>query len=72
MVRAPAGTPRDIVSPLNHEMERILGSPELIKRLGELGFYIDGAYTPEAVTEFVRSQRDKWGEIVRAIGLEPE
>src|SRR6516225_5874472 len=72
VLAAPAGTPRDIVSRLNHEMERILGSPELIKRLGELGFYIDGAYTPEAVTEFVRSQRDKWGEIVRSIGIEPE
>jgi tripartite-type tricarboxylate transporter receptor subunit TctC len=72
VLAAPAGTPRDIVSRLNHEMDRILSSPDLIKRLGELGFYVDGAYTPEAVTEFVRGQRDKWGEIVRAIGIEPE
>jgi len=72
VLAAPAGTPRDIISRLNHEMDRILGSPELINRLGELGFYIDGAYTLEAVTEFVRSQRDKWSEIVRAIGIEPE
>jgi tripartite-type tricarboxylate transporter receptor subunit TctC len=72
VLAAPAGTPRDIVSRLNHEMDRIPSSPELIKRLGELGFYVDGAYTPEAVTELVRSQRDKWGEIVRAIGIEPE
>ena len=72
VLAAPTGTPRDIVNRLNHEMDRILSSPELIKRLGELGFYVDGAYTPEAVSEFVRGQQDKWGEIVRAIGIEPE
>jgi tripartite-type tricarboxylate transporter receptor subunit TctC len=72
VLAAPAGTSRDIVNRLNHEMDRLLSSPELIKRLGELGFYIDGAYTPNAVTEFVRGQRDKWGKIVRAIGIERE
>jgi len=72
VLAAPKGTPSDIVNRLNHEMDQILKGPELVKRLGELGFYIDGAYTPEAVAEFVRSQRDKWGEIVRMIGIEPE
>jgi tripartite-type tricarboxylate transporter receptor subunit TctC len=72
VLAAPAGTPRSIIDRLNHEVDRILKSPELVKRLGELGFYIDGAYTPEAVTDFVRSQRATWGEIVRTIGIEPE
>ena len=62
----------DIINRLNHEMDQILKEPELVKRLAELGFYSDGASTPQATTEFVRSQRDKWGEIVRAIGIEPE
>jgi tripartite-type tricarboxylate transporter receptor subunit TctC len=72
VLAAPKGTPSDIVNRLNHEMDQILKEPKLVKRLGELGFYSDGAYTPQATTEFVRSQRDKWGEIVRAIGIEPE
>jgi tripartite-type tricarboxylate transporter receptor subunit TctC len=53
-------------------MAQILKDPGLVSRLTGLGFYIDGAYTPEATTEFVRSQRDKWGEIVHTIGIEPE
>ncbi len=72
VLAAPAGTPRPIIERLNREMDQILNSPELVKRLGELGFYIDGAYTPDAVTQFVRDQRTAWGEIVRAIGIEPE
>jgi tripartite-type tricarboxylate transporter receptor subunit TctC len=72
VLSAPAGTAKDIVDRLSREMKQILEEPELIKRLGELGFYVDGALTPEATTEFVRSQRDKWGEIVRAIGITPE
>ena len=72
VLAAPAGTPRSVIDRLNREMDQILKSPELVKRLGELGFYIDGAYTPEAVADFVRNQRTTWGEIVRAIGIEPE
>jgi tripartite-type tricarboxylate transporter receptor subunit TctC len=72
VLAAPKGTPDDIINRLNHEMDQILKEPELVKRLAELGFYSDGASTPQATTEFVRRQRDKWGEIVRAIGIEPD
>jgi len=72
VLAAPKGTPDDIINRLNHEMDQILKEPDLVKRLAELGFYSDGASTPRATTEFVRGQRDKWGEIVRAIGIEPE
>jgi tripartite-type tricarboxylate transporter receptor subunit TctC len=72
VLAAPAGTPSEIVNRINGEMAQILKDPGLVSRLTGLGFYIDGAYTPEATTEFVRSQRDKWGEIVHTIGIEPE
>jgi tripartite-type tricarboxylate transporter receptor subunit TctC len=72
VLAAPTGTPNELVSRINREMDQILKDPGLIKRLTGLGFYVDGAYTPEATTEFVRSQRDKWREIVHTIGIEPE
>ena len=72
VLAAPTGTPNEVVNRINREMDQILKDPGLIKRLTGLGFYIDGAYTPEATTEFVRSQREKWGEIVHTIGIEPE
>jgi len=69
---APSGTPGPVVNRLNRETEQVLRDPTLMKRLTELGFYIDHGDTPEGVAEFVRSERSKWGEIVRAIGIEPE
>lgn len=72
VLAAPKGTPRDVVDRLSQAMDRVLKDPEVVKRLGELGFYVDGALTPEATTEFVRSQRDAWGEVVRAVGIAPE
>ena len=72
VLAAPKGTPREIINRLNQEVNKILNGPELTKKLGVLGFYRDGTYTPEATADFVRSQRDAWGEIVRTIGIEPE
>ena len=62
MLAAPKGTPSDIIKRLNGAMDQILKQPELVKRLGELGFYVEGALTPETTAEFVRSQRDAWGD----------
>ena len=72
ILSAPAGTPPEIVTRLNREMETIMRSPDLVKRLPELGFYSDGAGTPESTTEFVRKQREEWAVIVREIGLTAE
>jgi tripartite-type tricarboxylate transporter receptor subunit TctC len=72
VLAAPKNTPIEIVNRLNREMNQILSDPALDTRLSALGFYVDGTYSPEATTEFVRSQRDKWGEIVHTIGIEPE
>jgi tripartite-type tricarboxylate transporter receptor subunit TctC len=72
VLAAPKGTPVEIVARLNQAMAQILRDPELVRRLGELGFYVEGALTPEATAAFVRGQRDAWGEIVRAAGITPD
>jgi tripartite-type tricarboxylate transporter receptor subunit TctC len=72
VLAAPKGTPAEIVARLNQAMDQIQRDPELVKRLGELGFYVEGALTPEATAAFVSSQRDAWGEIVRAAGITPD
>ena len=72
ILSAPAGTPQPIVARLNKEMETIMRSPDLVRRLPELGFYSDGAGTPESTAEFVRRQREEWAGIVRDIGLTAE
>jgi tripartite-type tricarboxylate transporter receptor subunit TctC len=69
---APAGTPAAIVQRVNHEMDASLKDPEVVKRLAALGFYTEGAGTPEALGEFIRAELAKWGGIVKDIGLQPE
>ena len=69
---APAGTPREIVQRMNHEVDRILKDQEVGQRLANLGFYTEGAGTPEALAGFVRAELAKWGRIVKEIGIQPE
>jgi len=69
---APAGTPSQIVQRVNREMDRILKDPETAQRLRGLGFFTEGAETPEAVGEAIRADREKWGRIVKEIGIQPE
>jgi tripartite-type tricarboxylate transporter receptor subunit TctC len=72
VIAAPAGTPAEIVLRLNQEMDKVLKTPELVKRLADVGFFTDGAETPEATRGFVQAQYDLWKKIVADIGLEPE
>src|SRR5450755_2196392 len=72
VIAAPAGTPADIVTRLNREMDKILKNPEMVSRLAELGFFTEGAETPEAARAFVKAQYDLWSKVVRDIGLQPE
>jgi tripartite-type tricarboxylate transporter receptor subunit TctC len=72
LIVAPAGTPAEIVQRVNREMDKILKDPETAQRLRGLGFFTEGAETPEAVGEAIRTDREKWGRIVKEIGIQPE
>src|SRR5438309_11485731 len=72
LVVAPTGTPNEIVLRVNREMDRILKDAETVQRLRGLGFFTEGAGTPEAVAEAIRADTAKWGGIVKEIGVQPE
>lgn len=72
LIVAPAGTPAEIVQRVNREMDKILKDPETAQRLRGLGFFTEGAETPEAVAENIRADTAKWGRIVKEIGIQPE
>jgi len=72
VIAAPTGTPADVISRLNQEMDKILKTPETVNRLAELGFFTEGAETPEATRAFVRAQYELWSKVIREIGLQPE
>ena len=72
MLVAPAGTPNDIVTRLNREMDVILKNPEVSGKLAELGFFTTGADTPPVLAAYLRAQFDLWRRLTRDIGLQPE
>src|SRR5450759_3547622 len=72
VIAAPAGTPAQVITRLNREMDKVLKTPDMVKRLADVGFFTDGADTPEATRAFVQAQYDLWSKIVHDIGLQPE
>lgn len=65
---APAGTHGDIVSRLSRELVRALETPNLRERLTALGVEPwPGA--PEQLRELLRTEIERYGQVVRAAGL---
>ncbi|HET9576496.1 MAG TPA: tripartite tricarboxylate transporter substrate binding protein [Usitatibacter sp.] len=65
---APAGTPAAIISKLNAEANKALGSNEMKQKLAEDGSTPMGG-TPQQFAEFIRSEHAKWGAAVRDAGI---
>lgn len=69
---APAGTNAEIVGRINREMESIVRSREFLQPLEKfIWTNLNGASTPQALREFYRAEREKWGRIIREMGLQP-
>jgi tripartite-type tricarboxylate transporter receptor subunit TctC len=69
---APAGTPAGVIQRANREMDRVLADPEVAQRLFDLGLVNEGAGSAESLADFLRAERERWGKLVREIGLQPE
>lgn len=67
-VLVPAATPQPIVTRLNEEINRILKSPEILKRISQQGSALIVGGTPEHFAAFIRAEIEKWGKVVRASG----
>ena len=65
---APRGTPAAVVQKINDDLRTALARPVLIRKFEEIGSYTR-PMTPSELSEFVRSERELWGPIVRQIGI---
>jgi tripartite-type tricarboxylate transporter receptor subunit TctC len=65
---APRGTPKEIVDKLNAEVMKVLAEPEARQKLLQLGFEPAGG-TPDQLGVFEKSERAKWGALIKAAGL---
>jgi tripartite-type tricarboxylate transporter receptor subunit TctC len=68
---APAKTPRAIIDKLNRESNRVLGLPDVRKRLDELGLEVQGG-TPEAFRQFVDHEVDRLKRLIQVGALTRE
>lgn len=68
---APAGTPRDIVTRLNTEIGKLMSSPETRKALYDAGVEVAHS-TPEAMSEYMVQEMDRWGKVVKETGIKLE
>ena len=70
-ILAPAGTPATVVNRLNAESNRVMQLPEVQARLPKEGLR-HVAMTPQQFSDFVKSEKDKWGPIVKATGAKAD
>ena len=67
-VLAPAGTPSNVVARLDAELAKAVNAPELRERFATLGVE-PFSRNAEQMTIYLKAEVDKYGKIVRAIGL---
>jgi len=70
----PARTPKDAVEKLNAAAVAAMNSPGMAERLSEVGATLTAPdqRSPAYLQNFVKSEWDKWGGIIRASGAIPQ
>ncbi len=68
---APAGTPPKIVALLNQEINRAMMAPEVKDKIVNLGMSV-AAESPEYFAQLLKSDYEKYGKLIRAIGFQPQ
>jgi tripartite-type tricarboxylate transporter receptor subunit TctC len=66
---APARTPRPIVDKLNAEMKRITALPGMGDRLAAIELTHS---TPEELGAFITAETERWGPVIKQLGLKGE
>ncbi|NLY27116.1 MAG: tripartite tricarboxylate transporter substrate binding protein [Alcaligenaceae bacterium] len=69
-VMAPKGAPHGIVNKLNNQIQQITTKPAFREKLESLGFQ-PASSSPAALQAMIESEYDKWGQVVRDSGMQP-
>ncbi len=71
-VFAPAGTPQPIMDRLRNELKEVAAQPDFKERLANTGSGEPYVVTPEELTARIKSDYEKYGKLIRAIGVKVE
>jgi tripartite-type tricarboxylate transporter receptor subunit TctC len=67
---APAATPKEIVERLHQEMRRIMSAPEMKQRALDIGLLPLDSPPIDGIRAYIKSEQEKWGSLVRKLGLD--
>ncbi|HEV7822638.1 MAG TPA: tripartite tricarboxylate transporter substrate-binding protein, partial [Burkholderiales bacterium] len=68
---APAKTPPKVVALLNKEINRAMMMPDVKEKLNFIGLTAV-AESPETFAQILKSDYEKYGALIRTIGLQPQ
>jgi tripartite-type tricarboxylate transporter receptor subunit TctC len=70
-VSGPAGLPTPVIDRLNTELNRVVGTDDMRRRLAADGAEPGGG-TPAALAAFIRKDYEKWGTVIRSVRMKAE
>jgi len=66
---APAATPKPIIERLHTEMKKIMADPEMIRLTEKIGLLPIDSPDVDGIQKYLASEREKWGSLVKQLGL---
>ena len=69
-VLGPKGVPAELVTRINHDMNQVLASEEVVKRLRDVSLFPNPRTAPQTL-EFMKGEIDKWAAVIKKAGVEP-
>jgi tripartite-type tricarboxylate transporter receptor subunit TctC len=70
-ILTPAGVPHDIVTRLNHEIVKALGTAEMKEKLASVGIE-PRTNTPEQFASFIRSETVRFAKVIKDAGIKAD
>ena len=65
---APPGTPPDIAQKISGATAEALKQPDVAAWLAQQGFEASGS-TPAQMAHLIRQDNERWGRVIRAVGI---
>ena len=69
VIFARSNTPREIVERLHGEMKRIMATPEVQQKILNIGLIPNETASVEGIQAYIKAETEKWGGLVRQLGL---
>jgi tripartite-type tricarboxylate transporter receptor subunit TctC len=71
-VFVPAGTPQPIMERLRNELKEVAAQPEFKERLANTGSGEPWVVSPEELSARIKTDYEKYGKLIRSIGVKVE